>query len=256
MLSSLLEWLVYSLELALLPLVLAGKFRRQMVSFTVFVVLLVARDTVNIIFVRASFGNGLTWFYIYWSSEFILSAMYLVMIAEIAKRFLSGYPSVWRPAAILLSSVALGLMSWTVASAMRYVGHRRLFLMVGDRCLVLTITILLLLLMAIAAYYRLRLPLLYLLVLVGIGIYASIEVLANQFQIRSTTGYWIWDEMRRLAFGVSVIVWNYAVWCRAEPVARETDLIPQSKYEDISLKVHDCLREAIRKLAALAGERS
>jgi hypothetical protein len=257
MLAPLLSGLFFCLELALVPLVLGRRFRGQLVSFTAFIILLAARDTVSWIFVPSSLRNSVAWFDIYWTTEFILSAMYLVVIAEIAKRSLSGYPSIWRPASTLLSAVALGLVSWTVASTLPLFGHRRLFVMVGDRCLVLTITILVLLLMAIDAYYRLKLPSLYRLVLVGIGIYSSVEVVANQFQIQSrVVGFWIWGEMRVLSFGAATIVWIYAIWRWAGPSARQAELIPQSKYEALSPKIHDRLREAIRKLATLAGERS
>ena len=234
------------MELTLVPLVLHRKFRGQLLSFTVFILLLAARDIAAWFFIPLSFRNSVAWFDIYWTTEFILSTMYLLVIADIAKRFLGRYPSIWRPASILLSVIALGLMSWTVASALPLFGHRRLFVMVGDRGLVLTTTILLLLLMTIGAYYRLKLPPLYRLVLVGIGIYTSIEVAANQFEIRSRiAGFQIWDELRLLAFGVALIVWTYAIWRWAGPSTRHAELIPQSKYEALSPKIHDWLREAI-----------
>ncbi len=177
--------------------------------------------------------------------------MYLLMIAEIAIRSLRGYPSIWRPASTLLSVVAMALISWTVVSTMHYFGHRRQFVMVGDQHLVLAITILLLLLMAISSYYRVKIPPLYRLVLAGIGIYASIEVVANQIQFQSRSGFSIWNNMRLSAFAVALILWIYAVLRRATLPADQTELIPQSKYDDLSPQIHDRLQTMNYKLTKL-----
>jgi len=254
--SIIISLVVYCLELVLLLLVLRREFRRQLVVFTAFITLLVVRDIACAIVAQTSFSNSFEWFYIYWISEFALSTMYLFIIAEIARRSLSGYPSVWHPASRLLALVGLALMSWTVISTMRYLGHLRLFVMVGDRCLVLTITVLLLLLLAIDAYYRLKLPPLYRLILVGIGIYTSIEVFANEFEIRSRNGYSIWFDMRLLSFATALIVWIYGVWRWPASLAPQAELIPQSKYDDLSSQVHNRLRNVVQKLAHLSGQGS
>jgi hypothetical protein len=103
MFSLLLSVLVYCLEFALLPLVLSRGFRRHLGIFVMFIVLLVVRDIACLIVVHTSFSRSAAWFDIYWTSEFVLSMMYLFIIAEIAKRSLRVYPSIWRPASTLLS---------------------------------------------------------------------------------------------------------------------------------------------------------
>ena len=220
-------------------------------SFTVFMVLVVFRDIACLIVNRTSFYNSLAWFDIYWTSEFVLTSIYLLMIAQIAMRSLRGYPSIWRSASTFLSVVALALVSWTVVSTMHYFGHRRQFVMVGDQHLVLTIIILVLLLMAICSYYRVKLPPLYRLVLAGIGIYTSIEMVANQVQFQSRVGYTIWNNLRVSAFKIGLILWIYAAWRWAAAPARQDELIPQSKYDDLSPQIHDRLQTLNYKLARL-----
>jgi hypothetical protein len=53
-----------------------------------------------------------------------------------------------------------------------------------------------------------------------------------------------------------VLVWIYAIWRWAASRTRQTELIFQSKHNDLSPKVHERLQEAIQKLANLAGQRS
>ena len=246
----------YCVQLVLLALVLRREFRRQLMSFTVFMVLVVLRDTACLIVNRTSFYSSHAWFDIYWTSEFVISTMYLCVIVEIAMRSLRGYPSIWRPASTLLSVVALALTTWTVVSTMHYFGHHRQFVMVGDQHLVLTITILVLLLLAISSYYRVKLSPLYRLVLAGIGIYTSIEVVANQVQLQSRVGYTIWDNLRLSAFDIGQILWIYAALRCTASSAVEAELIPQSKYDDLSPQIHDRLQTLNFKLGKLFEIRS
>jgi hypothetical protein len=257
MFSEVLSVVMYCINLLLLVLLLARNVRRRLFVFTLFVILLTVRDGVAIGIAHTSFGNGLPWIYTYWYSELILSTMYLFMIAEIAKRFLDGYPSVRFAASRLLTVVALALVSWTVYATMRYVGHPRMFILVGDQRLDLTTTLILLLLMAIATYYRLRLPPLYRLMLTGIGIYASVQVVADQIEMRYKMGpESLFGYLRTVSYAVSLVVWTYAVWRWATPPTDQGELIPQSKYEHLSAQVHDHLQDVNLKLANLAGQRS
>jgi len=248
---------VYCLSLILVLLLFGRRVAPRLVFLTLFISLCILRDTVSLFLVHTSFVRSIAWYYIYWTSEVILSSMYLCMIAEISRRFLSDYPSIRRPALRLLGIVALASMSWTVFSAMRHVGHPVLFFMLGEQRLVLTITILLLLLMGVVAYYRLRLPPLYRLVLIGIGIYASLVVVADQVELKYRLGPdSICDYTRRGAFAISVLIWTYAVWRWGTPSIPRRELIPQSKYDVLSPEVHNRLQDVNQKLANLASERS
>jgi hypothetical protein len=259
MFSELLTVTLYCLGLALLALVLWRSLGRRLPAFALFVVLFVTRDVVMLFFLNRPFSYTHAWYYIFWTSEFVLSAMYLFVIAEVAGLFLRDYPSIWRSASRLLAVVGTVLTTWTVYSAMRFWGHPRLFVSVGDQHLVLTIAILILLLMAIGSYYRLKLHPLYRLVLIGIGIYASVQVVANQIEIQYRMGpNSIFDYMRRGSFGISELVWIYAIWrwaAAARPV-RKSELIPQSEYDHLSPQVHNCLRDMTQQLASLVDERS
>lgn len=248
---------VYCLSSVLVLLLFSRNVARRLVFLTLFVSLCILRDTVSLFLIHTGFVRSVTWFYIYWISEVLLSGMYLCMIAEISRHFLSDYPSIRRPALRLLGVVGLALMSWTVFSAMRHVGHPVLLFMTGEQRLVLTITMVLLLLMGIVAYYRLRLPPLYRLVLIGIGIYASLEVVADQIMLKYRLGPdSICDYTRRGAFLISVVVWTYAVWRWGTASVPQRELIPQSKYDDISPQLHERLHEANLKLENLTSQRS
>ncbi len=257
MISNVITVVVYSLSFWLLVLVLGRSLYRRLPVFTLFVVSYITRDIVALFIYYTPLVRSLTWIYFFWTSDLLLTAMYLVVIAEIAKLFLCDYPSIWRFASRLLAIVTLILMSWTVYSAFRFYPHPRLFILVGDQRLVLTITVLILLVMAIGAYYRLKLPPLYRLVLVGIGIYAAVQVVANQIEMQYRLGpNSIWEYMRRGSFTISVAVWIYGVWRFAGPPALRAELISQSKYDYLSPQVHSRLRDVIQKLANLAGQRS
>jgi hypothetical protein len=259
MFSELLTVTLYCLGLSLLALVLWRKLRQRLPVFTLFVVSFVIRDIVVLFFINSSFFYTPAWFRIFWTSELILSATYLFVIAEVAGLFLRAYPSIWPSASRLLIVVGLGLTTWTVYSAMRFWGHARLFIMIGDQRLMLTVTILILLIMAIGSYYRLKLPPLYRLVLIGIGMYASVQVVANQIEMQYKMGpNSLFDYMRRGSFGISELVWIYAIWrwAAAARPARKSELIPQSEYDHLSPQVHNCLRDMTQQLASLVDERS
>lgn len=257
MFSELLTVTLYCLSLSLLALVLWRNLRRRLPAFTLFVVSFVTRDVVMLFFINSPFSYTRSWYYMFWTSEFILSAMYLFMITEVAGLFLRDYPSIWRSASRLLAVVGIVLTTWTVYSAMRFWGHPRFFVSVGDQHLVLTIAILILLLMAVGSYYRLKLHPLYRLVLIGIGIYASVQVVANQIEIQYRMGpNSIFDYMRRGSFGISELVWMYAVWrwAAAAPPVRQSELIPQSEYDHLSPQVHSRLQDMTQQLASLVDE--
>jgi hypothetical protein len=255
MFSAVFTLTAFCLSLALLLLVLRRKLHQRLTAFSFFVVMFVVREAAGLVVRQTSSKDGLAWAYIYWTSELALSAMYLLIVAEISKRFFREYPSIRRNASRLLGVAAVALLLWIAAAVLRYAGHPRLFFMIVDQRLELTITILLLLLMAIGAYYRLTLPPLYRFVLIGIGIYASVQVVANQIELQYKGGPdSLFDYLRRVSFTISVIVWTYAVWRWAAPPTTPAELIPQSKYDALSPRVHDRLQEVNLKLANLANE--
>jgi hypothetical protein len=257
--SGLLTVILYCLSLALLALALWRNLYQRLPAFTLFVISFVTRDVAMLFFLKSPFSHTVAWAYLFWVSEFILSAMYLFVIAEVGRLFLRDYPSIWRSASRSLAVVGLVLLTWTVYSAMRYWGHPKRFIMVGDQRLVLTIAILILLLMAIGTYYRLKLPPLYRLVLIGIGIYASVQVVSNQIEMQFNMGpNTLWDFMRRGSFGISELVWMYAIWrwAAAAPPALQSRLIPQSGYDQLSSQVHNRLQDVIQKLGSLVDQRT
>jgi hypothetical protein len=256
MFSNVLSVIGYSLDAALLLLVISRNLRRRLPVFTLFVALFVARDIATLFIVYWGVAGTETWSCIFWTSEILLNGMYLFIITEIAKLFFCDYPSIWRSASRLLDSLALAFTSWAVYSAFRYFKRPHLYLMVGEQRLLLTVTILILIVMAIGAYYRLKLPPLYRFVLVGIGIYAAVQVATDQIVMQyQMVPNPLWDLLRRGPFLLSIAVWSYGVWRWAGPQARQVELITQSKYDDLSPRVHDRLHEANLKLANLTSQR-
>jgi hypothetical protein len=255
MFSEILTVIIYSLSLSLLALVVWRNLHRRLPVFTLFVFSFVTRDVVVLFFAYRPFAHTHTWYYIFWASEFALSAMYPFMIAEVARLYLRDYPSIWRSASRLLAVVGLVLITWTVYSTMRFWGSPRLFVSVGDQRLMLTITSLILLLMAIGSYYRIKLHPLYRLVLIGVGIYTSVQVVTNQIEIlyRLAVSTPLWDFLRRGSFGISELIWIYGIWrwAAATPPVPQSELIPQSEYDHLSPQVHNRLQDMVQKLASL-----
>lgn len=260
MFSEFLTVAVYSLSLTLLALVLWRNLRSRLPAFTLFIISFVTRDLIMLFFVNRPFFYSHALYYMFWTSEFIISAMYLVVIAEIAGLFLRDYPSIWRSASRVLVVVGMVFTAWTVYSATRFWGRPRLVVSVGDQRLTLTVTILILLLMSIGSYYRIKLHPLHRLVFIGIGIYTSVQLVTNQLEIQYRSAYAtpFWDFLRRGSFGIAELVWIYAVWrwaAAATPV-RPSELITQSEYDYLSPQVHNRLQDVLQKLTSLVNQRS
>src|ERR1700735_1997648 len=132
MYSGLLTVTVYCLSLSLLSLVLWRNLRRHLPAFTLFVVSFVTRDVVILFICNRPFAHTYTWYYIFWTSEFIISAMYLFVIAAVTSLCVRDYPSIWRSSSKLLPIVGLLRIAWTVYSAMCFWGHPNRFVLVGD----------------------------------------------------------------------------------------------------------------------------
>ena len=233
-------------------------FRRNLYQrlffFTAYVILLVARDAAGLWVIHTSFYNLAAGLYIYWGSEFILTTLRLLTIAEISKRYLRGYPVVWAFALRLLTAVAVILLSWTAYSASQNVHHFRRFILVGDQRFEFMQAILLLLLFIIGIYYGLQISPLYRLILIGIGIYSSIQVADNQIGIlHKMPPNSVFDYIRRGSFTVSLALWTYAVWRWAAVQDAKPKLISQATYDRLSPQLHDRLRELNDKLADLTG---
>ena len=199
----------------------------------------------------------LTWLYIYWSVELLLSILRLLTIAEIARRFLRGYPAIRAFASRLLTGVAAALLLWTTYSAIHNLHHIRRFILLGDQRFECMQVVLLLTLLIIGAYYRIQIPPLYRLILIGIGVYSSIQVANNGLGMLLTIlPNSIFDYLRRGASMVSLVIWTYAVWRWSAIPDPQPRLIPQSTYDRLSPELHDRLQDLNDRLAGLVGQRS
>ena len=237
---------------ALLVLVFHRKLYRRLVFFTAYIFFLAVWNAVTFWRSHTALFPPLVWFYVFWSSEFLLSMLRLLTIAEVSKRFLRGYPAVWLVASRLLAAVALVLLSWTALSTAHNVHQIRLFILVGDQRLECTQAVLLLLLLIIGAYYRLQIPPLYRLILVGIGIYSSIQLADNQLGIlHAMPPNSVFDYIRRGSITISLVIWAYALSRWAAIPDPPPELIPQAVYDEHSAGIHNRLRSLNDHLAGL-----
>jgi len=194
--------------------------------------------------------------YVFWSTQFVLSLLRLLTIGEIARRSLRGYPAVWTFAWRALSIAALLLFSWTTYSAFQYAHHFRRFLAIGGQRFEFMQAILLLLLLFLGVYYRVQVSRLYRWILIGICIYSSVQIANNQFLLlNKLSADSIFTYIRRGSFIAPVAIWTYAVWRWGNTPAQPPELISQSAYDKISPEIHDRLRELNDKLADLTGKR-
>jgi hypothetical protein len=258
--SAIFAWVAYAIYFSLCPitlfLIFHRKLYRRLKVFTVYIFLLVVWGVLWALVARTPSFTSHTWFDIYFSVEFSLSFLRLLTIAEISRRLLRGYPAVWALASWLLIIVTVGLLSWTVQSAIHNVHHIRRFILLGDQRFECMQAILVLLVISIGVYYRVQIPRVYMFILVGIGIYASIQVADNPLGIRiAILPNSIFDYIRRVSILLSLGFWLAAV-CQPPRLAdAEPEQISQATYDELAPKVHDHLKELNDKLEELVGKR-
>jgi hypothetical protein len=199
--------------------------------------------------------NSAGYRYVYWSSQFLLSALRLLTIAEIARRSLRDYPAVWALAWRTLSVAALFLLSWTSYSAIQQLHHFRRFLAVPGQRLESMEAILLLVVLFLGVYYRVRISPLYRWILVGICIYSAIQVANNPILLlNKLAADSVFIYIRRGSFLLPLAIWTYAVWRWGASSTTPPDLISQERYDALSPEIHDRLRELNDKLSDFMGK--
>ena len=258
--SSVFEWVIapsnIGLELALLLISYRRRLYRQLVFFSAYVVLLNLLEVVGWCVAPTHWFISDGYRDIYWGTQFVLSLLRLLTIAEISRRSLRGYPTVWTLSWQILSASALILLSWTTYSAIQNVHHFERFIGVGGQRFECMQAILLLLLFVLGIYYHVRIPPLYRWILIGICIYSALEVANSQFYLlKSALGDSMFAYIRRGSFPISLAIWTYAVWRWGDDSNNPPELISQSQYDDLSPKIHDRLRDLNDKLSDLTGKR-
>ncbi len=250
--------IAYSLKIALLILVIRRHLYRRLLLFSVYLILLPGWDMfAGWMSHRSSFYMPV-WFRWYWSIDFLFSTLLLLAIAEISRRNLRGYPTVWTFAVRLLTLTAGLLISWTTYTALQNVHHVRRLIITGEQRFECMQIILVLLIFIVSAYYRTQIPRLHRLVLIGIGIYSSLEAMNDQIGLLTTIPLdSFFDYARRGFFTVTLAVWAYAVWRWGASTTEQPELISQATYEDMSPQIHNHLRDLNNKILELprAGSR-
>lgn len=253
--SSVFQWATtpaFALEVALVFVAFKRRVYKRLTFFFLYsVLLLVSEIGQEWVSYTPWFYSG-SYLYVFWSTQFVLSFLRLITIAEIARRSLRGYPAVWTFAWRTLSVAALLLMSWTTYSAIKYFHHFRRFLAVPGQRFEFMQAVLLLLLLFLGVYYRVWISLFYRLILTGICIYSSVLVANNQILLlNKLPADSIFGYIRRGSFLVPMIIWTYAVWRWGGAPETPPELIPQTTYDDLSPEIHNRLRELNDKLDKL-----
>jgi hypothetical protein len=246
--SSIFTWvnstIACSLEIALLFLVIRRHLYRRLLLFSVYLILLPGWDMLAGWMAHTSSFYRPVWFRVYWSGDFVFSTLLLLSIAEICRRNLRGYPTVWTFAVRLLTLVATILVSWTTYTAVHNVHHVRLLIITGEQRFECMQMILLLLILSVSTYYRMQIPPLHRLVLIGIGVYSSLEAANDQIGLLKTLPLdSFFDYARRGFFTFALAIWAYAVWRWGASTIEQPELIAQATYEDMSPQIHDQLRD-------------
>ena len=258
--SSIFNWVMAPTSICLELTLLYGAWKcrlyRQLAFFSAYIVLVIVQELFGWWVSKTPWFYSDAYYYIFWSTQLVLSLLRLLTIAEIAKRSLRGYPAIWTLAWQILSGAAVILLSWATYSAVPYWHHVKRFIAVGGQRFELMQAVLLLLVLALVAYYHLRVAPLYRFVLIGICIYAAVTVADSQlYLLNSKMADSIFGYVRQGSYSISLAVWTYAVWRWGRTPATPPDLISQQKYDELSPQVHDRLRELNDKLANLGGER-
>jgi hypothetical protein len=257
--SSAYDWSVFltidSLLLFTLSILFRRKLYRRLFFFTTYLVISMITDVAwrwtsltTAYYLRMAF-------YYYWTVEFLLTILRLLAFAEVSRRILRVYPTVFAAGSWILTAAAAILLSWTAYPAVHSVRHIWPRIVVANQRIGLMQAVLVLALLTIGAYYRIQIPSLYRLILVGIGVFASIQVVNNELLLRqSIVPYSVPDYMNRASMVVSTIIWTYAVWRWCGAPESQPELISQVQYEKLSPQIHDKMRDLNDKLAKLFGK--
>jgi hypothetical protein len=114
---------------------------------------------------------------------------------------------------------------------------------------------LLLLLLFLGVYYRVRISRLYQLILIGLCMYSAIQIansqilLLNKLPADSIFGY-----IRQGSFLVPMVIWTFAIWRGGAYSETPPELISQTKYDEMSPRIHDHLQKLNDKIADFAGK--
>ena len=184
----------------------------------------------------------------------MLSVLRLLTFAEISRRILREYPTVFAAGSWILTGAAAVLLSCTAypardvraylaphrdwrSAACAYAGGAGLG--VPDNRGLLS--------NPDSASYRL--------ILIGIGTYSSLQIVNYELLLRQLIApYSIPDYVRRASMIVSRVIWTYAVWRWSGVPDSQPKLISQIAYDRLSPQIHGKMQELNDRLGNLVGK--
>lgn len=234
----------YPLDLALLLLVFRRKTYSRLTLFFVYVIFLVPRDFLWLWAANTPRYYEPGWSYFYWTSEFLLCFLRLLVVIEIYWRVLEDYSVIRGLTWKLLASLTGLLFLWTGLTVWQNSSVFQHFITLGLQRMELTQTVLILFILGISVYYHIKIEPIFRWVLMGIFIYSAIQVANDEFgSIKSDVVATIFDSIRRLSFSAPQMIWTWAIWRFGGAQKQAPARISQKMYDEVSLRVHDRLRE-------------
>jgi hypothetical protein len=225
---------------------------RELRFFAAYLIFLLVRECVWYFVWKSPAVNTLWVFDSYWISEFVLSSLRALTIAEIIWRSLRGYPAVWDLFWRVLAATAGLLLLLSLVTAMRNVNRVAKFFYLGLQRLEFMQAILAIALLGIAAHYGIRLIPLYKFVLIGLFLYSVVQVInyeASAFNIYASKP--VFDAARKISYGISIGVWTYAFARPVESASRIPQRVSPALYDQFSPEIHARLRELNSRLQGL-----
>jgi hypothetical protein len=242
----------FILQGILLFLVIRKRVHRELFFLAAYIILLLPRELVGRFLYYTPYFNSAGFRYFYYGSEGFLYLLRLFLIVEIARRVLRGYPAVWHLARKALVLVGLACVGWTTYFVIRHHHFTKQFVLTIQQFYSFAEPDFLLLVLAIGLYYRIQVPRLHRSIFVGICFFSAVQIVNSEFgrYIASPT-LSAYDFVGRSSFVVMMAIWTASLWKWSPAPPQPTQLISQSKYDDLSPQVHDRLRELNDRLAGL-----
>jgi hypothetical protein len=245
-----------ALELALSILAIRKRVWRGIFCLALYIFLLVPREAIWAYVGNSRHLTALWAIYFYFISDELLTFIRLLVIVEIGIRTFRNYAAVWHfSRRILAVAGSVVLIGGLFATLRDFHSSHQIILTISQYLNVMQ-TLLLLIVLGVALYYRIEVPQLYRSIVIGIGIYAGIQLfnseLGRYVEVPSTSLY---NYIYRYSFLFLEFAWIRGLWIWSGEPPQSGGSISQAKYDDLSPRVHDRLRELNDRLSGMKKKR-
>ena len=253
------SWLfVSTVEVLLLVFVLYRRQYRSHPLFTLYVFSLVLQTTVAFLAYRRWGPRSWQYFDVAWLSQASVVCARWLAVVEIARKVFVRYSGVWRLASIILLTMSLGVLLYSILAA----GSRFGFVVLAaGRGVELCIALFIVAVFVSARYYRLPIVDAERQLAIGFCLYSCVWVVnITLFEAwRQSLGE-VWDTFLTIAFLASVVIWVVALRAPArESVSTSAPALSPEQYAQLSTEVSSrlvALNDRLNQLFRSGGHRS